>query len=333
MVTTQTSEPLFFRGDYQKPEKVDWLWYPYIPYGRLTLIQGDPGDGKSTFILNSGAKLTKEEDMPYGYHTGSPQDVIYQCREDNYADTTRPRLDRAGADVNKIIIINDHDSSLTVSDERVEETIKQTGARLAIFDPIQSYVVKESDMMLAGRVRKALTGLVKIARKYNCAVVLIGHMNKRHGGKSLYRSLGSIDLIGLVKSVLMVQKDPDVDDLRIVTHEKITMAKPGKTFAFRLTDFGIEWDMSERVSPRSLFVDDYEDTEISSPFTQNIEPSALLAELLADGPKPSLEIQETVLSTTGISKRTFDEIKKNLGVKSFKINNVWHMGYERCIDV
>lgn len=230
-----------------------------------------------------------------------------------------------------IIIINDYDASLTVSDERVEETIKQTGARLVIFDPIQSYVVKESDMMLAGRVRKALTGLVRIARKYNCAVVLIGHMNKRNGGKSIYRSLGSIDLIGLVKSVLMVQKDPDDEDLRIVTHEKITMARQGKPFAFRLSDFGIEGDMSERKAIPSSFMDDYEDTELSSPVIQNIEPSALLSEILSDGPKPSLEVQEAVMSATSISKRTLDEIKKNLGIKSFKINNIWHMGYENTM--
>lgn len=89
----------------------------------------------------------------------------------------------------------------------------------------------------------ALTNLILIARKYNCAIVFICHMNKRNVGNSLYRVLGSIDLVGLAKSILMVRQDPYDEDVRIVTHEKAATVKKGKPFAFRLNNLGLTWDM------------------------------------------------------------------------------------------
>ena len=88
-------------------QKVDWLWYPYIPYGKLTIVQGDPGEGKSTFILNVAALLTRGRDMPDGYKVPEPQRVVYQSAEDNIADTVKPRLVAAMADCDKVAYIVD----------------------------------------------------------------------------------------------------------------------------------------------------------------------------------------------------------------------------------
>lgn len=92
--------------------EVEWLWYPYIPYGKITLLQGDPGEGKSTFIINIAALLTKGEDMPDGYPVPMPQTVIYQCSEDNVSDTVKPRLISAGADCGRVAYIVDDDGTL-----------------------------------------------------------------------------------------------------------------------------------------------------------------------------------------------------------------------------
>lgn len=316
-------QPLFFRGSYQSAKDVEWIWYPYIPAGRITLVNGDPGDGKSTFMLNLAALLTRGKSMPDGYKCPlSPCDVIYQCREDNYADTTRPRLDRANADIDRIVIINDFDGSLATSDSRVEETLKQTGAKLCIFDPIQEYLEKPSNMMQAGQVRRALTSLVLIARKYNCAIVFICHMNKRNVGNSLYRVLGSIDLVGLAKSILMVRQDPDDEDVRIVTHEKAATVKKGTPFAFRLDDLGLTWDMDEQVNLAEM-------SSMNAILEDNLpesrpDPVTVLTDILADGPAPSAEVKQALLDS-GISERTIYNIKKELHIESFKINNVWHM--------
>ena len=110
------------------PKPVDWLWYPYIPFGKLTVIQGDPGEGKSTFVLNLVSLLTNGRPMPDGYKTPKPRVAIYQCAEDGMADTIKPRLEQAGADCEKVAYIIDDDIALTLEDGRIESAIKETGA-------------------------------------------------------------------------------------------------------------------------------------------------------------------------------------------------------------
>lgn len=99
---------------------VSWLWYPFIPYGKLTIVQGDPGDGKTTFILNIAAKLTKEEGLDGGMKLTEPLNVIYQSAEDGLADTVKPRLEQAGADCEKISVIDEKIKSLSMIDERLK---------------------------------------------------------------------------------------------------------------------------------------------------------------------------------------------------------------------
>lgn len=180
-----------------KQRKVEWLWYPYIPYGKLTILQGDPGEGKSTFMLNIAALLTRGKNMPDGFPVSEPQRVVYQTAEDNLADTVKPRLTAAGADCEMIAYIVDEEDPLTLEDSRIEKILEQTKARLFILDPLQAYLSQDSDMNSAGRMRNQLKKLADIAAKFKCAVVLIGHMNKASGEKNLYRGLGSIDIAAI----------------------------------------------------------------------------------------------------------------------------------------
>lgn len=144
--------------------EVEWLWYPYIPYGKLTIIQGDPGEGKSTFILNVAARLTKGKNMPDGFKVKEPHMVVYQTAEDNLSDTVKPRLVAAGADCKNIAYIIDEDATLTLEDNRIEKVIQQTKARLFILDPLQAYLSQDSDMFSAGRMRQQLKRLADIAQ-------------------------------------------------------------------------------------------------------------------------------------------------------------------------
>lgn len=166
-----------------RQRKVEWLWYPYIPYGKLTILQGDPGEGKSTFMLNIAALLTKGKAMPDGYPIEGVQQVVYQTAEDNIADTVKPRLIQAGADCNQIAYIVDEESTLTFSDTRINEVLKRTGARLLILDPLQAYVSQGADLFNAGRMRQQMKRLADMAAEYKCAIVIIGHMNKANGEK------------------------------------------------------------------------------------------------------------------------------------------------------
>lgn len=117
-------------------KEVHWLWYPYIPYGKLTIIQGDPGEGKTTCVLNLVALLTRGESLPCDGEKRLPINCIYQTAEDGLGDTIKPRLLAAGADCSRILVIDESRVALSMTDERLKEAIRQTKARLVILDPI-----------------------------------------------------------------------------------------------------------------------------------------------------------------------------------------------------
>ena len=203
-MTEQKIELKMIRMSEVQSQEIEWLWYPFIPYGKLTIIQGDPGDGKTTMVLNLAAKLSKGEALDENMKVTEPVNVIYQTAEDGLADTVKPRLELAGADCERIIVIDESDKSLSMVDERLEEAIVRTGARLLILDPIQAYLGGGMDMNRANEARDMTKKLGALAEKTKCAIILIGHMNKASGNKAAYRGMGSIDFFAVARSVLLV---------------------------------------------------------------------------------------------------------------------------------
>ena len=233
-------------------EKIDWLLYPFIPFGKVTIVQGDPGEGKTTMVLQIIAKLTKGEAvLPSGSDESAleektmvlePVNVIYQTAEDGLGDTIKPRLLSAGADCSRVMVIDDNDQALTMMDARLEEAIIQTKARLVVLDPIQGFLGADVDMHRANEIRPLMKRVAVLAEKYHCAIILIGHMNKNSNGKSSYRGLGSIDFQAAARSVLIVGRIKDEPEIRVVCHVKSSLAPEGKSIAFRLDkDTGFEW--------------------------------------------------------------------------------------------
>lgn len=136
---------------------VRWLWYPFIAVGKITLLQGDPGDGKSTMMMNLIAELSKGGTMPDGKQVGIPQKVIYQCSEDDASDTIKPRLETCGTDCRNVAFINEEmNSGLMLDDERIRKAIIQFRPKLVVIDPIQAYLGSDSDLQIAGRARKLM---------------------------------------------------------------------------------------------------------------------------------------------------------------------------------
>ncbi len=300
---------------------VEWLWYPYIPYGKLTLLQGDPGEGKSTFILNIVSLLTRGKPMPDGYRSSGVQSVIYQCSEDGAADTVKPRLMAAGADCNKVAYIIDDEKSLTFDDNRIEEVIVKTGARLFIMDPLQSFVPQDGDLHSAGRMRSLLGNLSQIAERHKCAIVLIGHMNKSSSGKNLYRGLGSIDITAIARSVLMVERDEEDSKVRYMYPIKSSLAPEGDAIAFKFHKrHGFQW-----IGPCDY--KHYEEKE-DAPETKADIAERMLEALLKDRDMPCKEVLK-YLANIGISERTVNKAKKKLGIKSVRVNGMWHWSLNR----
>ena len=144
-------------------KKVNWLWYPYIPYGKITIIQGDPGEGKTTLALRLAALLSKGEALPYDDTEREPVKIIYQTAEDGLEDTIKPRLEAAEADCTQIKVIDESEATLTMLDERIEKAIVETDARALILDPVQAYIGAKADMNRANEVRAVLSQLGRIA--------------------------------------------------------------------------------------------------------------------------------------------------------------------------
>lgn len=218
-------------------KEVEWLWYPYIPYGKITIVEGDPGEGKTTLVLKLAAAMSRGLPLPCGDdREREPIHIIYQTAEDGIDDTIKPRLEKAGADCSMIRVIDETEKELSMTDDRLEQAIVETGARLVILDPIQAYIGAKIDMHRANEIRPVLKHLGMIAEKYNCAIVLIGHMNKAAGSKSTYRGLGSIDIQATARSVLLVARLRDKPNIRIMAHDKSSLAPAGDAIGFEMTE-------------------------------------------------------------------------------------------------
>ena len=295
---------------------VDWLWYPYIPYGKVTIVQGDPGEGKTSFALALIALLTTGQPLPEQETGDAPVSVIYQIAEDGLADTIKPRLETYGADCKKVLVIDDVEVGLTLSDKRLEEAVGETGARLVVLDPIQAYLGSDVDIHRANEVRPVFRRLCLMAEKTGCAVVLIGHMNKDARGKALYRGLGSIDFSAAVRSILVVGRAKDEKTLRIIAHSKSNLAPEGQSVEFELGEnCSFHWKGYCDVTVEALLSGN------GSVQTKTVQMENELRELLKN-PMYAYQIYEHA-EKIGISERTVKTAKKNIGVVSEKINGRW----------
>ena len=307
-------------------EKIDWLLYPFIPFGKVTIVQGDPGEGKTTMVLQIIAKLTKGEAvLPSGSDEPAleaktvdlePVNVIYQTAEDGLGDTIKPRLLSAGADCSRVMVIDDNDQALTMMDARLEEAIIKTKARLVVLDPIQGFLGAAVDMHRANEIRPLMKRVAVLAEKYHCAIILIGHMNKNSNGKSSYRGLGSIDFQAAARSVLIVGRIKNEPEIRVVCHVKSSLAPEGKSIAFRLDkDTGFEWIGEYDISADDLLSGDNRGQKIHA-------AKEFLKEVLASGSVAQTKVAEEAESR-GIKKKTLWNAKKELEIDSVKIGNQW----------
>ena len=214
---------------------VEWLWFPYIPFGKLTIIQGNPGEGKTYFAMMLTAACTNRKLFP-NMEDIEPFNVIYQTAEDGMGDTIKPRLVEAGADLSRVMVIDDSEEVLTLSDDRIEKAVRQNHVRLVIIDPVQAFIGADVDMNRANEVRPVFRKLGMIAEKTGCAIVLIGHLNKSSGTQSTYRGLGSIDIQATARSVLLVARLRDKPNIRIMAHDKSSLAPTGDAIGFEMME-------------------------------------------------------------------------------------------------
>ncbi|MSC98181.1 AAA family ATPase [Faecalibacterium prausnitzii] len=287
---------------------VDWLWKPYLPFGKLSVLQGNPGEGKTYFAMHLAAACTNGKLLP-NMERMEPFNVIYQTAEDGLGDTVKPRLIEAGADLDRVLVIDDSDVQLTLSDERIEKAIIENNARLVIIDPIQAYLGADVDMNRANEVRPIFMRLGQVAQRTGCAILLIGHLNKAAGMQSLQRGLGSIDIAAAVRSVMFIGKLKHDPTMRIFTHEKSSLAPPGASLAFSLGDEGgFRW-----VGEYDITADEMLSGIEPQRETKTQQAKDLICTLLAGGKQVLSEDIDKAALERGIPGRTVRDAKRELG--------------------
>ena len=287
---------------------VEWLWKPYLPFGKLSVLQGNPGEGKTYFAMHLAAACTNGKLLP-NMERMEPFNVIYQTAEDGLGDTVKPRLIEAGADLDRVLVIDDSDVQLTLSDERIEKAIVENNARLVIIDPIQAYLGADVDMNRANEVRPIFMRLGQVAQRTGCAILLIGHLNKAAGMQSLQRGLGSIDIAAAVRSVMFIGKLKHDPTMRILTHEKSSLAPPGVSLAFSLGDEGgFRW-----VGEYDITADEMLSGIEPQRETKTQQAKDLICTLLVGGKQVFSEDIDKAALERGIPGRTVRDAKRELG--------------------
>ena len=299
-------------------QEVEWLWYPYIPFGKITIIQGDPGEGKTTLGLRLAAACSNGSGFP-GMEEREPISVIYQTAEDGLGDTVKPRLMEAEANENLIFNISEDTDVLTLKDERIEAAIKATNAKLMIFDPIQGYVGEDTDINRANEIRTVMRGIARIAEETGCAIVFVGHLNKMKGTNSAYRGLGTIDFRASARSVLLVGRLRKMPNVRVIVHDKSSLAPEGKSMAFNLgNEEGFHWiDGYDKITADELLGGGEAETKTD-------QAEDLILDMLSSGDFVPAEKIFAKAKEKDISPRTVNEAKTRIkGIETKKLGKGW----------
>jgi len=312
-------------ADQIREEEVRWLWPGRIPLGKLTVLDGDPGLGKSLISLDLAARVSQRGVMPDGA-VGVNGCVLICSAEDDSADTIVPRLRHAGADLARVKLmatLPDGDGSrrdLFVPEDAVslEQAIIAHQVIFVVVDPLMAFLGEEVRSNSDQSVRRVLRLLAGIAQKHGCAILVIRHLNKSNGSSPIYRGGGSIGIIGAARAGLMVAIDPNDDQDRVLAGTKMNLATMPPSLIYRIGGskgiIEVLWGGSSEHTARSLLdgqgLDDEERSKLA-------EAAQFLADLVGQGPVPAEEVLRQA-RRLGYSEKTLYRAKSQLKIVSRK---------------
>ena len=313
--------------DDVEEEEINWLYFPYIPQGKITLCAAYPGTGKTYLLCYIAACVSTGKCLfnlvPFDDEPGS---VIYLTAEDGIGDTIKKRLHVCGADLKKIYVPQMNNQLLFDSPE-IEEYMRDVKPKLMIFDPFQAYIGGAVDMNAPNKTREQMGHIVELAQKYNVAVVIICHFNKNGKGDAITRVLGSTDIMGACRSYIALGNVPGEDEMKFMSHEKSSLAKKGKTILFEIDpdNGGIVYR-----GKNSLSMDDY--TAIRNKKRANAAPAIegakkFLINNMPEGRRFAHELKNLAVANH-ISESTLKRAGQELGIisqqeKAFPFRAVW----------
>ena len=222
--------------DKIQPEHVQWLWPDRIPLGKITILQGDPGIGKSTVSLDIAARVSRNLAMPDGSRSDLEHaaDVLLLSAEDDPADTIRPRLDSLEADQQRISIPRDNRHFLIPSEASlIQDALRQNDAKLCVIDPLAAFLDGSVNSWNNQHVRRALTPLADIAQQTGATILIIDHLNKRSGIPAVHRGSGSIGFDATARSVLLACKHPQEPETFVLSSIKANLCASPPSLSYR----------------------------------------------------------------------------------------------------
>lgn len=321
--------PVIVRLSDVEPEEVKWLWPGRIAQGKLTILAGDPGLGKSFLSCDFAARISRGSAWPDDPKNRAPIGgvVILNC-EDDLADTIQPRLVKHGANLTRIVSLSAVRDASNKNRKRpfdlardlpaLETAIRELGdCRLVIIDPISAYLGADVNSHDNAEVRALLTPLSEMAARHSVAVVAVSHLNKGGGGAAIYRTMGSIAFAATARAVWFVAKDRGNPERRLFLPVKNNVGKDSNGMAFSIVDEKVVWepDPVKTTADEALSIE---------PLRRGPEPEhqnaaiAFLRDELSDGPRLVKEVERNAKVGHDISHRTLVRAKQELGVKSFR---------------
>lgn len=330
-----TEDVTLLRLSDVQPEPVRWLWPGRIPLGKLTILDGDPGLGKSLLTIDLAARVSTGDPMPDGTTSDceGPAGVVLLTAEDDPADTIRPRLDAAGADCTRIVLVQAIRELTILPDDAIrertrlpnlgdiaalEKAIAEVEAKLIIVDPVMAYTAG-ADTHVDSEVRSVLSRLAELAQRTGVAILAVRHLNKAGGSNPLYRGGGSIGFIASARSGLLVAPDPDDMEgkRRILASTKSNLAELPKSLAYTIeaptSVAKITWLGTSDQTARTLLAAPSDDEERNA----IDEAKDFLLSLLADGPIEAKQVKAEARDA-GIAERTLARAKQLLAVQAVK---------------
>lgn len=299
--------------DDVEPEVIEWLWYPYIPRGKLTMIEGDPGLGKSWLTMALASYISKGKALPYQLDPEKGP-VLILSAEDGIADTIKPRLVTLKANTKNILAIPEPVSFTEAGAKAVDLAIKQVKPLLVIIDPLVAYMGGKIDLHKANETREIMARLTRIAEENQVAILLVRHLTKGQKDKAIYRGLGSIDLTAAVRSVIAIGRNPkDPNEGRVICHIKSNLAPLGKPIAYTL-NAGDKYHPFEFGEEIEVDINEVFNTEATTGKGSVESAIDFLNTILADGKVlPSMEIKREA-EARGINEKALRRAKKSIGI-------------------
>lgn len=305
-----------------QPESIRWLWPRRIARGKLNLVIGDPGLGKSLLTIDAAARVTTGKTWPDGGATDIG-DVIMLTAEDGLADTIRPRMDQIKGDVERVQVIKAYrergqDRQLCLGRDlpAIESLIHQTKAVLLTIDPLSAYL-GNIDSKTDAEVRGTLAPLATLAEQTGVAVFGVMHLNKNSQQKAIYRALSSIAFVAAARIVLAVAKDPNNPQRRYLAPVKVNVCAPPATLAYRITESGLlVWEQEPVGDLDADTILGTHDDQIDR--HSKTEAAQWLREYLRDGERPATSVIKAA-DQVGISKRTLERAKAVLQIKQRRV--------------